>query len=174
MSIKKLDLACGNNKYDGFTGVDIVKEGTQADIIHDLNKYPWPFEDNSVDEIMCSHYIEHTENLIKFMEEIYRILKVNSNLHIAAPYYSSIRCWQDPTHVRAISEKTFSYFNRDWRIKFNLNHYPIKANFDFIHTLIINPDIQKEWDLKTEEKTQYMIKHYINIVDDIHVKLTKI
>lgn len=54
--IIKLDLACGQNKREGFTGVDIAGN---PDIIHDLNVYPYPFDDNSVDEIYCSHYVEH-------------------------------------------------------------------------------------------------------------------
>ena len=31
---------------------------------------------------------------------------------IWAPYYTSMRCWQDPTHTRAISEATFLYANK--------------------------------------------------------------
>ena len=47
---KKLDLACGNNLQPGFTGVDLVKDGTQADIEWNLLKFPWPFKDNSIKE----------------------------------------------------------------------------------------------------------------------------
>lgn len=44
--MKILDLGCGNNKYrianlgDEVIGVDFVKEGTQADIVHDLDTFP--------------------------------------------------------------------------------------------------------------------------------------
>ena len=62
MDKTKLDLACGGAKKEGFTGVDIADiEG--VDIVHDLNIYPWPFEDGSVEEINCSHYVEHIPHL---------------------------------------------------------------------------------------------------------------
>lgn len=54
----KLDIACGANKKEGFTGIDIA-DVPSVDIVHDLNVYPWPIEDESVEEIWCSHYIEH-------------------------------------------------------------------------------------------------------------------
>jgi len=60
--MKKLDLACGNNKKGAdWIGVDVSKTSS-VDIVHDLNIYPWPFEDNSIDEIYCSHYIEHIKH----------------------------------------------------------------------------------------------------------------
>src|SRR3989304_5178249 len=89
----KLDLACGNRRAEGFVGVD--KEPLKGvDFVQDLESYPYPFEDNSVDVINCSHYVEHTKDLIKFMNEIHRILKPGGTMNIVAPYYSSCRAWQ--------------------------------------------------------------------------------
>lgn len=162
----KLDIACGKNKKPDFTGVDIW-EG--ADIVADLEKFPWPFEDNSVDEIFCSHYIEHTPDLISFANELYRILKVGAKAEIIAPYYSSIRAWQDPTHLRAISENTFLYFNKGWRVMNRLDHYPIVSDFDFESSYILDP----AWRDKSGDELQFAIKHYINVVSDIRTILTK-
>jgi hypothetical protein len=53
---RKLDLACGQSPRAGFDGVDIFP-GAQH--VVDLQQYPWPFEDESVLELNCSHYIEH-------------------------------------------------------------------------------------------------------------------
>ena len=59
----QVDLACGSSKHaDDYLGVDVSDE-TDADIIWDLHIYPWPFEDNSVDKIHCSHYIEHIPHI---------------------------------------------------------------------------------------------------------------
>lgn len=165
-SLLKLDIACGKNKKPGFIGVDIW-DG--ADIVVDLEKFPWPFEDNSVDEIFCSHYIEHTPDLISFANELFRILKVGATAEIIAPYYSSIRAWQDPTHLRAISENTFLYFNNEWRLINGLDHYPLTADFDYVCSHIISP----EWMEKPEEERKFAIRHYINVVSDIHAILTK-
>lgn len=162
----QLDIACGKNKKHGFTGVDIW---TGADIVCDLEKFPWPFEDGSVDEIFCSHYIEHTQDIISFANELYRIMKTGAKAEIIAPYYSSIRAWQDPTHVRAISENTFLYFKKDWREINGLDHYPLDLDFDVNYRFVLNSD----WLGKNGDELKFAIRHYINVVDDIHVILTK-
>jgi predicted SAM-dependent methyltransferase len=164
----KLDIACGQAKQPGFVGVDIAAS-PNVDVVHDLEQFPWPFEQSSVDEVFCSHYIEHTGDLIKFMNELYRIMKPGAKARIIAPYYTSIRCWQDPTHKRAISEATFMYFHREWRDRNGLNHYPITADFDFVYALMLEP----EWAKAAEEARKFAIRHYWNAVRDIHVELTK-
>lgn len=166
----KYDLACGNNKQAGWTGIDLKKEGTQADIEFDLETYPWTFaEDNSVDELYCSHYVEHTADLIKFMDECYRILKPQGKLTIIAPYYSSMRAWQDPTHKRAICDATFLYFNKQWVNANNLQHYNIKSDFDFVTSYVM--DIM--WGSRSQEARDFAIRYYWNVVSDIQVILTK-
>jgi len=162
----QLDIACGKNRKPGFTGVDIW---VGADIVADLEKFPWPFEDNSVDEIFCSHYIEHTPDLISFANELYRIMKVGTKAEIIAPYYSSIRAWQDPTHLRAISENTYLYFSKEWRTINKLDHYPITADFDFECNYYLDP----AWQGKNDDDVRFAIKHYINVVSDIRAVLTK-
>ena len=48
--MKKLDLGCGRSKKAGFIGLDcLVLPG--VDIVHDLTKFPYPFEDGLIDEI---------------------------------------------------------------------------------------------------------------------------
>lgn len=163
----KYDLACGQNKQEGFIGVDIAGD---ADIKADLTQFPWKFaKDNSADELFVSHYIEHTPNLIKFMDECFRILKPGGKLTIIAPYYTSMRCWQDPTHLRAISEATFLYFNKTWRSDNRLDHYNIKSDFDFQYGYAWTPD----WANRNEESRTFALRHYWNVVNDIQVILTK-
>ena len=90
----KLDLACGQRKQEGFIGVDISpQEG--VDVVIDLEKYPWPFEDNSVDEVHCAHFIEHLNDFSGFFNELYRIMKVGAEANISCPYFTSIRNVQD-------------------------------------------------------------------------------
>ena len=52
----KLDLGAGQNPREGFEGVDIYPG---AKHVVDLLKFPWPFADESVDELHCSHFAEH-------------------------------------------------------------------------------------------------------------------
>jgi Fe-S-cluster containining protein len=164
----RLDLACGDNRALGFVGVDMVKTAA-ADIVWDLNVYPWPWKDGEVEEITCRHFVEHVEDLMKFMNECYRILKVNGKMNIVTPYYNSVRAWQDPTHVRVISEMTFLYYNKGWREVNHLEHYPITCDFDFQY----NFGLVGDWNLRSEEARQFAMQHYSNVIQDIYVTLVK-
>lgn len=171
----RVNLACGQTKEEGWVGVDIVK-CPGVDVVHDLNRFPWPFKSDSVDEVFVSHYVEHIpldtpkgDGLILFMEELYRILKPGAKAKILAPYYNSIRCWQDPTHRRAISEATFLYFNQEWRKQNKLDHYPIHCNFDFEYGYLMPGD----WANRSDDAKVFAVRHYSNAVNDIQVVLTK-
>lgn len=187
-TVLKLSLACGGNNPEGFKGVDIVKT-KDTDYVQDLLKFPWSqFADNSVDEIECSNFVEHIPHgdsrhdpFFQFFDEIYRILKpatfdpANPNIplsgfaRIVCPYYSSMRAWQDPTHHRAISEASFLYLNKQWRIDNKLDHYPVSCDFDFNYAYILNP----QWQNRNQEAQSFAIQHYMNVVSDIQVQIMK-
>jgi predicted SAM-dependent methyltransferase len=164
----KYDLACGGNKKEGHVGIDIAKiDG--VDIVMDLEKFPWDLKDNSADELWCSNYVEHTPDIIAFMEECCRILKTGGKMTIIAPYYNSMRAWQDPTHKRVISEATFLYYNKKWRDENKLSHYNIKADFDYTYGYFFTP----LWASRNEEARSFAVIHYTNVVSDIQINLVK-
>lgn len=83
----RLDFGAGTKKKEGFIGVDIKPP---ADKIMNLNKIPYSFEDESVDEVHCSHLLEHLDiKFTNFLDEVYRILKPNGVLTLSLPnaYY---------------------------------------------------------------------------------------
>ena len=169
----RLDLGCGSSKREGFLGVDKARlEG--VDIVYDLEVFPWPFVvENSVFEIFCSHYVEHTKDLIGFMKECYRILMPQCTVTIVAPYCASIRAFQDPTHVRMITENTFNYFNREWMKSISIEHYDSIDNCNFSMESLryyFNP----EWVNRGDEAREFARKHYFNVVMDIEFVLRKI
>jgi hypothetical protein len=175
----KLSIACGQRKPEGWIGVDYVAT-KEADIVHDLFKYPWPIEDSSVSEAECSHFIEHIpmqcshcngepDPLLRFFDELYRIMQDGAKILIVAPYYASHRAFQDPTHRRFISEHTFLYTNKDWRKVNLLDHYKISCDFDFSYGYAPFPDTAN----RSLEAQAFWIAHYINAVQDIQVTLTK-
>lgn len=184
----KLSLGCGDNKPEGFKGVDLIKTAS-ADYVIDLFKFPWKeFADESVDEIECSHFVEHIPHgdgfhdpFFQFFDEIYRILKpaefdpnnpnipIKGFVNIVCPYYSSMRSWQDPTHQRAISEASFLYLNKQWRIDNRLDHYDVNCDFDFTYGYLVSP----EWQNRSAETQAFAVQHYINAVSDLQVMLIK-
>jgi hypothetical protein len=124
----KIDLGCGTNKRkDGeWVGVDVMDfEG--VDIVMDLAKEKWPWEDDSVDEAHASHFVEHLEPMerVHFVNELYRVLKkpeyINGQLKsgfasIAVPHWSSQRAYGDLTHKwPPVSEFWFYYLDKAWR-----------------------------------------------------------
>ena len=102
MEEKVLDVGCGNNKIEGAVGLDISKD-TQADIICDLNKCPYPIDDNEFDKVYAKHIIEHVDDPIKFLNEIYRIIKPNGTCFIETPHFSCYVCYSEPQHKRYLS-----------------------------------------------------------------------
>jgi ubiquinone/menaquinone biosynthesis C-methylase UbiE len=165
----KLDLGCGENKREGFASVDLF---AAADFKVDLTKFPWPFKDNSVEELWCSHFFEHMDGpeRVKFMDECYRILVRKGKMTIIVPYWSSPRSIQDPFHkFPPVVEQSFLYFNKDWRTANKLNHYLGKCDFDFTYGYLADQETAG----KSQETQQFYIKHYLQSVNDLQVNLTK-
>lgn len=87
-----------------------------VDVVHDLDVYPWPFEDNSFLNISAIHLVEHLRNgLLPFMDECWRILMPGGALYIETPCAGMDPDLEfaDPTHVRCYRPHTFTnYFLR--------------------------------------------------------------
>lgn len=175
-ALLRVDLACGQNKKEGFKGLD--KFGIDGvDIVHDLLKFPWPLADESVYEFNCEHFVEHIPiqladgsfGLNRFMEEVYRCLMPGGAIRICAPYYASQEAWQDPTHCRAITDRTFMYYNQKI-VEGHIDHYMPKCNFSEVSkTKIVDPQIEA----KGEPARRWAIEHYWNIVREIQFVLRK-
>lgn len=105
-----LDLGCGNKKRSGAIGVD-GNNRTAADVIHDLNTFPYPFPDSSFDEIYLDNVLEHLDNVLGVMEEVYRICANNAMVKVIVPYFRSPWACIDPTHQHFFTVNSFSYFD---------------------------------------------------------------
>ena len=104
-----LDVGCGTAKTPGAVGIDF-NPSTAADIVHDLDVYPWPLPDNAFDVIVCRHIVEHVTDLIRFMEEVHRIGRPGAQVEIVTPHFSSRFSYTDPTHLRHLSLFSLDYF----------------------------------------------------------------
>ena len=108
-SDRTLELGCGFSKAPGAFGVDILP-GSQADLIHDLNVFPYPLKDSSWDRIICRDVLEHVDDVIRTMEEIWRIAAPGATVEVHAPFMSSVNYFSDPTHKRAFTSRSFDFF----------------------------------------------------------------
>jgi SAM-dependent methyltransferase len=148
----RLDLGCGTTKKDGFIGVDTL-ELPGVDIIHDLNIYPYPFEDDSVDEILMDNVLEHIPNPLKVVEELYRICKNGAKVIIGVPYFRSFYATIDPTHINFFGVYWFDYFDPN-------NIFYKKYQYSNAKFLIERKEFDREWNKKNINFFhRYLIKY---------------
>lgn len=107
-----LDLGCGNKKRPGAVGID-VNPRTDADIVHDLNAFPYPFSDGSFDEIYADNVVEHLDDVMAVMEELHRIGRSGALVKVIVPYFRSRWAFIDPTHRHFFGVESFAYFDPD-------------------------------------------------------------
>lgn len=154
----KLDLGAGENPREGFESVDKLAPNAKHKL--DLLRFPWPWADSSVDELHCSHFIEHIpmeyvptgldyvktsdgltmpverahagkDLLEAFFDECYRILKPGGKMHVIWPDCKNERAFQDPTHRRFIPRAFLYYLSKSWREQNNLSHCHGDCDFGF-------------------------------------------
>ena len=111
----RFNFGCGTQEIlEGYRNFDFnnVNNDPRVDFI-DLEK-PLPFEDNSVDEIRIWGTLEHINNWIQLMQEMYRILKTDGIVDIRVPNYACRDAYTDPSHVNFFNCEVWHYFNKDY------------------------------------------------------------
>lgn len=172
----RLDLGCGPNPREGFHGVDSIKFD-KVGTVADLSK-AWPWENDSVAEVHCSHTLEHFERRerVHFMNELYRVMQPGAKATLIVPHWNSNRAYGDMTHCwPPVSEMFFYYLSRDWR-KQNAPHddsefSPTGYNCNFVASwgYSMNPALA----VRNAEHQQYAQTWYKEAVLDIHAQLVK-
>lgn len=109
-TIKRVDFGCGSSKREGYIGVDML-EIPGVDIVHNLSAFPYPFDDNELDEVWMDQVLEHIPMPLKVVEELFRICKNGAKVHIGVPYFRSAYSVIDPTHVNFFGVFWFNYFD---------------------------------------------------------------
>lgn len=129
----RLDIGCGRNKQGPtWVGIDF-QPLPGVDIVHDLMVFPWPLPDACATVAVASHVVEHIppHNLgfIRWMNEVWRVLKPGAEFAITTPHGYSPGYLQDPTHCNPCNENTWLYFVKEhpfwgfyqpqpWKIKY--------------------------------------------------------
>lgn len=144
--MKKLNLGCGKDILEGYINLDAINlEG--VDVVYDLDKFPYPFEDNTFDEVLAKSVLEHLGDLQKVMEELKRISKPNANIIIWVPHFESLGAFVDPTHKNFFTYYSFDYYCESTKKGItNLDYYS-PARFGMVERKILYPKYFKlfEW-----------------------------
>ena len=110
MNKKILNLGSGLKKNNNGIRLDINPK-VNPDVIHDLNKFPYPFDDDYFDLITMDNVLGELDHMLKVMDEIYRILKADGEVVISAPYFRSPYAFIHPNIKTFFTVKTFEYFD---------------------------------------------------------------
>lgn len=165
----KLDLGCGRNPKEGFTGVDCRDFG-QA-ITADLRQ-PWPWKNDSVEEVNCSHFVEHLtgQERIHFVNELYRVMKKDAKAQLVTPSWSSCRAYGDLTHQwPPVSEMWFYYLSKDWREKEAPHNDFYKCDFQATWGYSLHQGIMS----RNSEYQQHALQFWKEAAQDIIATLVK-
>jgi SAM-dependent methyltransferase len=109
---RTLDVGCGINKYPGAIGID-RNLASRADVVCDLDRFPWPLRDETFDHVRAVHVIEHVADVIKTVEEFWRLLRPGGTVYIATPHYTDFSSFCDPTHRWHLNSFSLRYFGED-------------------------------------------------------------
>ncbi len=105
-----LDVGCGRRKAEaGAIGIDMSPDSA-ADHVWNLDSYPWPLPGDAFTRIHMSHVIEHLEDPMRAMAEVYRVARDGADVFVTTPHFSSHNSYTDPTHRRHLAAASFEYF----------------------------------------------------------------
>jgi len=103
---RKLNLGSGEFLKEGFVNVDYYSV-SNPDVVHDLSKFPYPFEDNYFELVEADHVLEHLREPFEVMRELHRICAPGATIHIRVPHFS--RGFTHADHKRGF-DVTFPFY----------------------------------------------------------------
>jgi len=143
----RLNIGCGRKNYPGFVNID-KQNLSGVDLLWDLEQVPLPFADNSISEVRAEHVLEHIQQFVPLMEELWRISKKGGKIRIEVPYFRYEGAFRDPTHCRFFSEYSFEYFSEGYeyayysRARFRVKKVELrttsKTRIKNLHKRIVN------------------------------------
>lgn len=121
----RINLGSGKDYKPGWLNIDVL-DRAQPDLVLDLGRpVRWPvvadtpyagplaLEAGSVDMIYANNVLEHVPDLPTLMTNCLDLLKVEGHFLIEVPFEQAPTAWQDPTHIRALNERSWIYYT-DW------------------------------------------------------------
>ena len=149
--LKELDPE-GDNKWSNLYTLD-SNEACNPDFLHDLEEFPYPFADDSFNEIHAYEVLEHTgaqgdwRFFFQQFDELWRILKPGGFLMASVPMWDSQWAWGDPGHKRVITEGSLIFLNRE-------NYEIIDTDPEKSPLADYRPYFQSNWKVEGVQETQ--------------------
>ena len=88
------------------------------DVKWDFEEFPWPWDDDSAEEVFANHVFEHLGEssavFLRIMQELYRVCKDGAVVFISAPHPRHDDFINDPTHVRAVTHPSMMLFSKEF------------------------------------------------------------
>lgn len=88
----KLNLGCGNDIKQGFVNLNLY-EKDNVDIICNIEKFPYPFKDNTFEYIYMRNVLEQVTNQREIFQELHRICKDKGIIDIQVFHFSSVMAY---------------------------------------------------------------------------------
>lgn len=178
----KLNIGGGYKRIDGFHNVD-HDPLTKPDFCFDLEKEPWPMEDNSVDEVRAHHILEHIgEGFFHVMKEMYRVCSAGAIIDIAVPHHRHEHFFGDPTHRRPITVPMLRQFSLKWCL-WHREYFESSSGFaprlgvdyEIIdYEYCVDPAYQKMAEEGKKAELEQLSMRFINVYKDVLIKLAVI
>ncbi len=181
----KLNLGSGQNPQPGYLNVD--KYGN-PDFKCDLETFPWPWQDNSVSEILLNHALEHlgaaTDVFIGIMKEMFRVCEAGAKIRIVVPHPRHDHFIGDPTHVRVVTPDMLNLFSKRANLRWREMHaanspLALYHNVDFEvveATFSLDEPYASEFQAGkiSQEELGVLLKKHNNVATEIQMTLTVI
>lgn len=123
----KLNIGCGLARREGAINID-RNPRYQPDLLWDLERTPYPFDDGVVEEIVAHHVLTHLgrrpEAFYAIVQELHRILRPGGVIDIVAVHHRCDDYWSDPTNVRPITPHGMALFGRAYAEVFRSARVP--------------------------------------------------
>jgi len=155
---KKLNMGCGFKKLNDHWNVD-AEARCNPDEVLDFETTLWPYEDNFFEKITADNVLEHLgqdpkvfTNIIK---EMYRVSADQAEWFINVPHHRCDLFWDDYTHVRPLTAKTFKMFDQ-------------KVNFESIAKKLSDSTfgLYHDVDLEVYDVTYNMVGYWLQQQQD--------
>jgi SAM-dependent methyltransferase len=104
-------LGSGFNKLESDEVVEWINVDAfpvcKPDVLHDLNTFPYPWADESIDRIVAFHVMEHIPNWWGAFNECIRILRVGGEIEVRVPHPGSDTALAYRDHLHVINLASF-------------------------------------------------------------------